>query len=110
MADDKEPLRPTDDADVSAAAGRTADDSADGAELPPLHEVSADYRRFLSESMDRHEERALEARRKIETGEYGFADWQRDLFSFGAQVWSDAVKATSHAADLTRARVDPTQS
>ncbi|WP_158412538.1 hypothetical protein [Ilumatobacter nonamiensis] len=85
-----------------------AEDTPSG-DTRPLDEVSGEYRAFVGRAMDRHEQRALDARRKVEAGEYGLGDWQRDVFAFGAQLWTDASEATGHLANLSRSRVDPKQ-
>lgn len=99
------PVRPESESAKAGAAKARA-----GSDVPPLHEASSNYRSFLGEALERHEQRALAARQKVEAGEYGIADWQRDIFAFGAQLWSDATEATGHLADLSRSRVDRPQS
>lgn len=79
-------------------------------ERTTLQEASTAYRDFLTTSLKEHERRAVEARTKVEAGEYDLNQWGADLFAFGAQLWSDAIEATGHLVELSNARADTSKS
>lgn len=79
-----------------------AEGAPEGA-TPTVEEAVADWSGHIAAAMQKHTERGLAARARVTSSRYDVAAMQKDMFEFGAQVWTDSLKSVMHAANIARA-------
>ena len=70
---------------------------------PTVEEAVGDWSDHVAAAMQRHTERGLAARTRMTSSGYDAASMQKDMFEFGAQVWTDSLKSVMFAANIARA-------
>ena len=70
---------------------------------PSVEDAVGEWTAYLAAAVQKHSERGLAARQRVKESGYDAAGMQKDMFEYGAQVWTDSLKSVMHLANIARA-------